>query len=246
MYGVDAMGVTAENLAEKFNPSREEQDLFAYQSQMKAKKATQSGRLAEEIMPGEITSKKGEVSLFAHDELMKPATTLEELSKLKVSFKKENGTFTAGNASGLNDGAAALLIVSEAALKKYNLTTRAKIICSAMVGCEPCMMSVGPVEATKKALTKAGLTLNEIGIIESNETFAAQSTACIKELGLKPHDTRINVNGVAIALGHPLGMSDARIIYSAALELQKQNKKYALATMYIGVGQGYAMVIEKM
>ena len=201
---------------------------------------------AVEIMPVEIAGKKGEVNLFADDEFIKPATTIDGLAKLKASFKKQTGTVTAGNASGLNDGAAALLIVSDDALKKYNLTAKAKIISSAVVGCQPRIMGIGPVEATKKALAKAGLTLNDIDIIELNEAFAAQSIACIKELGLQNDDARINVNGGAIALGHPLGMSGARIIYSAALELQKQNKKYALATMCIGVGQGYAVVLEKV
>ena len=243
MYGVDTMGVTAENLAEKYNISRAEQDEFAYQSQMKAAKANQNGRLAEEIMPLEIADKKNTI-VFSEDEFMKPATTVEGLAKLKASFKKENGTVTAGNASGLNDGAAAVLIVSEDALKKYNLVAKAKIISSAVVGCEPRIMGIGPVEATKKALAKAGLTLNDIDVIELNEAFAAQSIACIKELGLQNNDARININGGAIALGHPLGMSGARILYSAALELKKQNKKYALATMCIGVGQGYAVVIE--
>ena len=243
MYGVDTMGVTAENLAEKYNISRAEQDEFAYQSQMKAAKAKQNGRLAEEIMPLEVADKKSPI-VFSEDEFMKPATTVEGLAKLKASFKKENGTVTAGNASGLNDGAAAVLIVSEDALKKYNLVAKAKIISSAVVGCEPRIMGIGPVEATKKALAKASLTLNDIDVIELNEAFAAQSIACIKELGLQNNDARININGGAIALGHPLGMSGARILYSAALELKKQNKKYALATMCIGVGQGYAVVIE--
>ena len=243
MYGVDAMGVTAENLAELYHISREDQDAFAYHSQMKAAKATE--RLAEEIMPVEIAGKKGAVTVFANDEFVKPSTTMEGLSKLKPAFKKENGTVTAGNSSGLNDGAAAILIVSEAALKKYNLTPKAKIISSAVVGVEPRIMGIGPVDATKKALAKAGLTLNDIDIIELNEAFAAQSIACIRELGLKDDDARINVNGGAIALGHPLGMSGARITYTAALELQKQNKRYALATMCIGVGQGYAVVLEK-
>ena len=243
IYGVDTMGVTAENLAEKYNISRAEQDEFAYQSQIKAAKANQNGRLAEEIMPIEIADKKSTI-VFSEDEFMKPATTVEGLAKLKASFKKENGTVTAGNASGLNDGAAAVLIVSEDALKKYNLVAKAKIISSAVVGCEPRIMGIGPVEATKKALAKASLTLNDIDVIELNEAFAAQSIACIKELGLQNNDARINLNGGAIALGHPLGMSGARILYSAALELKKQNKKYALATMCIGVGQGYAVVIE--
>jgi len=244
MYGVDAMGVTAENLAEVYNISREDQDVFAYNSQMKATKATE--HLAEEIMPVEIAGKKGAVTVFSNDEFIKSTTTIEGLSKLKPAFKKENGTVTAGNSSGLNDGAAAMLIVSEAALKKYNLIPKAKIISSAVVGVEPRIMGIGPVDATKKALAKAGLTLNDIDIIELNEAFAAQSIACIRVLGLKDDDARINVNGGAIALGHPLGMSGARITYSAAFELQKQDKKYALATMCIGVGQGYAVILERV
>jgi acetyl-CoA acyltransferase len=253
MYGVDAMGVTAENLAEKYNISRAEQDEFAYQSQMKTAKAKANGRFAKEIMPVEIEGKKGELNVFSEDEFAKPTTTVEGLSKLRASFKKENGTVTAGNASGLNDGASAVLIVSEEALKKYNLVAKAKIISSAVVGCEPRIMGIGPVEATKKALIKAGLTLADMDIIELNEAFAAQSIACLKELGLQNDDIRLNVNGGAIALGHPLGMSGARIIYSAALELQNDNlienskaKKYALATMCVGVGQGYAVILEKV
>jgi acetyl-CoA acetyltransferase family protein len=243
MYGVDAMGVTAENLAEMYHISREDQDAFAYYSQMKASKATE--RLAEEIMPVEIAGKKGTITVFSNDEFAKPSTTMEGLSKLKPAFKKENGTVTAGNSSGLNDGAIAVLIASETALKKYHLSPKAKIISSAVVGVEPRIMGIGPVDATKKALAKAGLTLKDIDIIELNEAFAAQSIACIRELGLKDNDARINVNGGAIALGHPLGMSGARITYTAALELQKRNKKYALATMCIGVGQGYAVVLER-
>ncbi len=244
MYGVDAMGVTAENLASMYNISRADQDAFACHSQLKATKAKE--RLAKEIVPVSIANKKGDPFIFATDEFVKPATTIEGLAKLKPAFKKENGTVTAGNASGLNDGAAAILMASEAAIKKYNLQAKAKIISSAVVGVEPRIMGIGPVDATKQALAKAGLTLNDIDIIELNEAFAAQSIACIRALGLKDDDARINVNGGAIALGHPLGMSGARIIYSAALELQQQQKKYALATMCIGVGQGYAVVIERV
>ncbi|MDX2047542.1 MAG: 3-oxoadipyl-CoA thiolase [Chitinophagaceae bacterium] len=244
MYGVDAMGVTAENLATMYNISRQDQDAFAYQSQLKAAKAKE--RLSEEIIPVEIPSKKTEATFFANDEFVKPSTTIEGLSKLKPAFKKENGTVTAGNSSGLNDGAAAILIVSDTALNKYNLTPKAKITSSAVVGVEPRIMGIGPVDATKKALAKAGLTLKDIDIIELNEAFAAQSIACIRELGLKDDDARINVNGGAIALGHPLGMSGARIVYSAALELQNQGKRYALATMCIGVGQGYAVVLQRV
>ena len=178
------------------------------------------------------------------DEFIKPTSKLEILGKLRPAFIKENGTVTAGNASGLNDGAAAVIIASEEAVTKYNLKPLAKIVCSAVVGVEPRIMGIGPVEATKLALKRAGLTLDQIDIIELNEAFAAQSIACLKELGIATNDPRVNVNGGAIALGHPLGMSGTRITYSAALELQKSGKKYALATMCIGVGQGYAIILE--
>ena len=243
MYGVDSMGITAEAVAELYKISRMDQDVFANVSQEKALHAT--NRLAEEIMPVEIVGKKGVVTVFANDEFRKPSTTVEGLSKLKPAFKKENGTVTAGNSSGLNDGACAILIVSGDALKKYNLKPKARIVGNAIVGVKPSIMGIGPVEATRKVLQKTGLRLNEIDIIELNEAFAAQSIACIRELGLKDDDERINVNGGAIALGHPLGMSGARIVYSAALELHKRQKRYALATMCVGVGQGYAVVLEK-
>lgn len=243
LYGVDPMGVTAENLAEMYNISREDQDKFALWSQQKAAAAQASGRLAEEIIGVEIPQKKGDPSVFSSDEFTKPTTTLEGLAKLRASFKKENGTVTAGNASGLNDGAAALIIASKKAVEKYGLKPLARIVSSAVTGVEPRIMGIGPVSATQKALEKAGLTLDDIDIIELNEAFAAQALACTRALGLADNDPRINPNGGAIALGHPLGMSGARIVHSAALELQKQNKRYALATMCIGVGQGYAVII---
>ncbi len=245
LYGTDAMGVTAENLAEMYQISREDQDKFAYHSQMKAAQAQLSGRLAEEITPVEIAQKKGEPTIVAKDEFLKPSTTVEKLGQLKPSFQK-NGTVTAGNASGLNDGAAALYLLSEAALKNYNVTPKARIVSSAVVGVEPRIMGIGPVGATNKALAKAGLKLGDIDVIELNEAFAAQSLACTRQLGLADDDPRINPNGGAIALGHPLGMSGARIVYSAALELQKTGKKYALATMCIGLGQGYAVILERV
>lgn len=245
LYGTDPMGITAENLAEMYKISREDQDKFAYHSQMKAAAAQRSGRLAEEIVPVEIPQKKGEPLVFRDDEFIKPSTTVEKLAQLRPSFVK-TGSVTAGNASGLNDGAAALFILSGDAVKTYNATPKARIVSSAVVGVEPRIMGIGPVNATKKALSRAGLTLADMDIIELNEAFAAQSLAVIRELGLSDDDPRINPNGGAIALGHPLGMSGARIIYSAALELQKQNKRYALATMCIGVGQGYAVVIERV
>ena len=243
-YGVEAMGKTAENLAEMYKISREEQDEFALNSQMKATKAQESGRLAEEISDIVIPQRKGDPILVNKDEFIKPNSNLEILGKLKPAFVKENGTVTAGNASGLNDGAAAMIIASGDAVKNYGLKPLAKIVCSAVVGVEPRIMGIGPVDATKLALKRAGLTLDQIDIIELNEAFAAQSIACLKELGIANDDARVNVNGGAIALGHPLGMSGSRITYSAALELQKNGKKYALATMCVGVGQGYAVILE--
>ena len=243
-YGVEAMGKTAENLAEMYKITREEQDEFALNSQMKATKAQESGRLAEEISDIQIPQRKGDPILVNRDEFIKPNSSLEILGKLKPAFVKENGTVTAGNASGLNDGAAAMIIASGDAVKNYGLKPLAKIVCSAVVGVEPRIMGIGPVDATKLALKRAGLTLDQIDIIELNEAFAAQSIACLKELGIANDDERVNVNGGAIALGHPLGMSGSRITYSAALELQKTGKKYALATMCVGVGQGYAVILE--
>ena len=244
MYGTEAMGKTAENLAELYKISREEQDEFALNSQLKATKAQESGRLAEEISDILIPQKKGDAIVINKDEFIKPNSTLEILGKLKPAFAKENGSVTAGNSSGLNDGAAAVIVASEDALKNYGLTPLAKIVSSAVTGCEPRIMGIGPVEATKLALKRANLRLDQIDIIELNEAFAAQSIAVLKELGIAIDDPRLNVNGGAIALGHPLGMSGTRITYSAALELQKTGKKYALATMCIGVGQGYAVVLE--
>ena len=243
-YGVEAMGKTAENLAEMYKILREEQDEFALNSQMKATKAQESGRLAEEISDIQIPQRKGDPILVNKDEFIKPNSSLEILGKLKPAFVKENGTVTAGNASGLNDGAAAMIIASGDAVKNYGLKPLAKIVCSAVVGVEPRIMGIGPVDATKLALKRADLTLDQIDIIELNEAFAAQSIACLKELGIANDDERVNVNGGAIALGHPLGMSGSRITYSAALELQKTGKKYALATMCVGVGQGYAVILE--
>ncbi len=245
-YGVEAMGKTAENLAEIYKITRQEQDEFALNSQMKATKAQESGRLAEEISDIEIPQRKGEPILVNKDEFIKPNSSLEILGKLKPAFVKENGTVTAGNASGLNDGAAAMIIASGDAVKNYGLKPLAKIVCSAVVGVEPRIMGIGPVDATKLALKRAGLILDQIDIIELNEAFAAQSIACLKELGIANDDTRVNVNGGAIALGHPLGMSGSRITYSAALELHKTGKKYALATMCVGVGQGYAVILENV
>ena len=246
MYGVDGMGTTAENLAEKFQISREDQDIFAYNSQQKASKAQCSGRFSEEIVPVIIPKRKADPIVFEHDEFVKGNTNLEVLSKLRTAFKKDGGTVTAGNASGLNDGAAAMLLASDSGVKENNLNPIAKIKSSAVVGVEPRIMGIGPVEASNIALKKAGLELSDIDIIELNEAFSAQALACIRSWGLKDNDERINPNGGAIALGHPLGVSGTRIIQTAAIELQKQNKKYALITMCIGLGQGYATIIERV
>ena len=245
MYGTEGMGSTAENLAEMYNISREDQDKFALNSQQKAAKAQAEGRFDLETVSVEIPQRKKDSIIFSKDEFIKANSSLEVLGKLRTAFKKD-GTVTAGNASGLNDGAAAMLLASEDAVKKYNLKPTAKIVSSAVVGVEPRIMGIGPVKASEKALAKAGLTLDDMDIIELNEAFSAQSLACIREMGLKDDDARINPNGGAIALGHPLGVSGTRIIQTAALELQKQNKRYALCTMCIGVGQGYATVIERV
>jgi 3-oxoadipyl-CoA thiolase len=242
-FGVEAMGETAENLAVRGTISREDQDKFSLWSQQKAVKARSEGRLAEEIVAVSIPNRKGEPVLFDADEFIKPATTLEGLAKLKPAFRKD-GTVTAGNASGLNDGAAALLIASDHAVKNQNLTPLARIVASAASGVEPGIMGIGPVEAAKKAMKLAGVTWKDIGVIELNEAFAAQSLACIRDWGLADNDPRINPNGGAIALGHPLGMSGARILLSAAITLKKNNQRYALVTMCVGVGQGFAVIIE--
>ena len=246
MYGTDSMGITAENLVEKYKITREDQDMFAYRSQVKAAQAQTKGRFAEEIIPVKVQLSKNENSVFDKDEFIKPSTTTERLAQLKTAFKKEGGTVTAGNSSGLNDGAAAVYLASEDAVKKYNLKPLARIVSSAVVGVEPRIMGIGPVPASINALKKAGLKLESMDVIELNEAFAAQSIACLRELGLKDDDVRVNPNGGAIALGHPLGMSGARIVYSAVKELHKQNKRFALSTMCVGVGQGYAVITEKV
>jgi acetyl-CoA acyltransferase len=243
MYGVDAMGETAENLAEQYKISREDQDLFSLNSQLKAKEANNKKRFDDEIISIEIPQKKAEALIFAQDEFAKPNSSIEKLQTLKPSFR-QNGTVTAGNSSGLNDGAAAMLLASKEAIAQHNLSPLAKIIGMGVSGCEPRIMGIGPVEASKKALQNAKLSLDKIDVIELNEAFAAQSLACIRTMGLSDNDPRINPNGGAIALGHPLGMTGSRILLSAALELKNKQKKYALVTMCIGVGQGYAVVIE--
>ena len=245
VYGTDGMGLTAENLVDLYKISRKDQDLFAYNSQMKATLAQENGRLKKEICAVTIPQRKKDDIIFQADEFIKPYTTLEKLKSLNPAFRKENGSVTAGNSSGLNDGASAILIGNEQAGIKNHLTPMARIVGSAVAGVEPRIMGIGPVEATKKVLKRTGLSLNQMDIIELNEAFAAQSLACIRALNLEDNDPRINPNGGAIAIGHPLGMTGARLIQTAAMELQEKNKKYALVTMCIGVGQGFATIIER-
>ncbi|MCC6721866.1 MAG: acetyl-CoA C-acyltransferase [Bacteroidia bacterium] len=242
LYGTESMGETAENLAELYKISRVEQDKFAEWSQKKATDARDKGRFLKEISPLTIKNRNENISII-NDEFIKPGTTIEILSKLKPAFKN-NGSVTAGNSSGLNDGASAILIASENAIKENNFRPMARIVSSGTSGVAPRIMGIGPVEATNIALKKAGLTLDEIDVIELNEAFAVQALSCIRLLKLDNDDNRINPNGGAIALGHPLGMSGSRIIYSAALQLQLTQKKYALCTLCVGVGQGYAVVLE--
>jgi acetyl-CoA acetyltransferase family protein len=245
LYGVDSMGNTAENLAQLYNIDRESQDRFAVWSQQKAAKAIQQGRFAEEIVPVTIPQRKKDALVFDTDEFCRPETSLETLASLRPAFAS-NGSVTAGNASGLNDGSAALLLASEKASSDNNMQPIARIVGAAVAGVEPRIMGIGPVYASQKVLQRTGLTLDQMDILELNEAFAAQVLACTRKLGLEDNDPRINPNGGAIALGHPLGMSGARILLTAALELQKTNKRYALVTMCIGVGQGYATIIERV
>ncbi len=244
LYGTEGMGQTAENLVEMYGIEREAQDLFAYNSHMKAAEARESGRLAEEIVAVKIPQRKADPIIFNQDEFIKPNTSLEVLGKLRAAFKKD-GSVTAGNSSGLNDGAAAMLVASDQALKDHNLKPMARIVSAAVTGVEPRIMGIGPVYASEKALKRAGLTLDQMDVIELNEAFAAQSLACTRKMGLADDDSRVNPNGGAIAIGHPLGMSGARLLQTAAIQLQKTQKRYALVTMCIGVGQGYATIIER-
>ena len=245
VYGTDDMGQTAENVAEKYDIDRQDQDVFAVRSQKQASIAQKKGRFATEIISVEIPQRKTDPVQFNKDEFIKPHTSLEGLTKLNPAFKK-GGTVTAGNSSGLNDGAAAMLIASEEGTKMHGLKPLVRINASAVVGVEPCLMGMGPVHASNKVMEKAGLKMDDMDIIELNEAFSAQSLACIRQWGLKDDDQRINPNGGAIALGHPLGMSGTRILQTAAIELQEQSKKYALVTMCVGVGQGYAVIIENI
>jgi acetyl-CoA acyltransferase len=246
-HGTDSMGETAEHVAAQYGVSRADQDAFAVRSQQKAAAARAAGRHAEEIVPVEIAQKKGASVRVSEDEFLRPDTTLETLAKLKPAFRTDGqGSVTAGNASGLNDGAAALLIASESGLRAHGLTPMARVVASAAAGVEPRIMGMGPVPATRLVLQRAGLTLDQMAVIELNEAFAAQGLACLRELGVADDDPRVNPNGGAIALGHPLGMSGARLALTAARELTRRQGRYALCTMCIGVGQGYAMVLERV
>jgi len=244
-YGIDSMPETAENVAEQFNISREDQDKFALASQQKAAAAQSAGFFADEIVPVSIPQRKKDPVLFEHDEHLRANTTLEGLAKLPTPFRA-NGTVTAGNASGINDGACALLLASEAALELHGLSPQARVVASAVAGLEPRIMGYGPVHAVRKVLNLAGLGIEQMDVIELNEAFAAQGLAVTRDLGLADDDPRVNPNGGAIALGHPLGMSGARLATTAINQLHKSDGRYALCTMCIGVGQGIASIIERV
>lgn len=245
-YGTHSMGETAEEVAEQFGVTRRDQDAFAVRSQEKAARSRSSGRFDREVAPISIPQRKGDAVMVSKDEFLRPDTTMDTLSKLKPAFRKDGkGSVTAGNSSGLNDGAAALLVASGDAVKRFGMRPIARVVASAAAGVEPRIMGMGPVPATRMVLKRSGLSLSDIGVIELNEAFAAQSLACVRELGLADDDSRINPNGGAIALGHPLGMSGARIALSAARQLEITGERYALCTMCIGVGQGFAMVLER-
>ncbi|MGD6854402.1 acetyl-CoA C-acyltransferase [Bacillus infantis] len=240
MHGAESMPETAENVAKKFGLTRERQDLFAFESQMKAKAAMEEGRLTDEIIPVDLLN-KGEFKTFSVDEHPRPTTTFEKLSQLKPLFP--GGTITAGNSSGINDGASVLLLMSAEKAAELGLSPLAKYSASAVAGVEPSIMGIGPVPAVRKAIVRAGISLEEIDLIELNEAFAAQSIACIDQLGLDP--ARVNVNGGAIAFGHPLGASGARILTSLVHEMKRRNGRYAMAAMCVGVGQGIAAILER-
>ena len=244
-YGTESMPETAENLAAEFKISREDQDAFAWRSQQKAGRAMESGRLADEILPVNIAQRKGESLVVEQDEHPRPDTKLEKLGKLSTPFR-ENGTITAGNASGISDGAAALIVASATMAQEQNLEPAARIVGMATAGVNPRTMGYGPVPATQKLFKLTGISLDEIGIIELNEAFAAQALVVMRSLGLADDDQRVNPNGGAIALGHPLGMSGARLALTAMHELQLRKERYALCTMCIGVGQGISMLLERV
>ena len=244
-YGVDSMPETGENVAEEFHISRTDQDLFALRSQQRAAEAIRSGRMKQEIVAVPIPQKNGDSLLFSEDEHPRPDTTLEALSKLRPLLKPD-GTITAGNASGVNDGAGALLLASEAALKRHGLTPRARVVAAAAAGVAPRVMGMGPTPATRKVLAQAGLSLGQMDVVELNEAFASQALAVLRELGIPDDATHVNPNGGAIAIGHPLGASGARLVTTALYQLQRTKCRYALCTMCIGVGQGIALILERV
>jgi acetyl-CoA acyltransferase len=244
-YGVDSMPETGENVAEKFHISRKDQDLFALRSQQRTAEAIRAGRLQDEIVAVPVPGKKGAVPSFSEDEHPRPDTTLEALSKLKPVVKPD-GTITAGNASGVNDGACALLLASEAAARRHGLIPKARIVAAASAGVAPRIMGMGPVPATRKVLAKTGLSLAQMDVVELNEAFASQALAVLRELGIPDDAAHVNPNGGAIAIGHPLGASGARLITTAAYQLMRTKGKFALCTMCIGVGQGIALILERI
>ena len=246
-YGIDAMGQTAENVADQWKISREDQDAFALRSQQKAAAAREGGRFVEEIVPVQVPgAKRGTTAEVAADEFIRPDTTLEGLARLKPAFRTDGkGSVTAGNSSGINDGACALLLASEPACKEEGLSPIARVVAAGAAGVEPRIMGIGPVPATQLVMQRSGLSIDEMDVIELNEAFAAQGLAVLRALGVADDDPRVSPNGGAIALGHPLGMSGARLALTAARELQRTGKRYALCTMCIGVGQGFAMILER-
>jgi len=246
LYGTDSMPETAENVAEEFNISREDQDKFAYNSQMKCKRANERGFFKKEIVSVSVKRKKQDDLIVDKDEFPKPNTTLEILSKLRTPFKKEGGSVTAGNASGVNDGAAAFLIVSKKALEKYNLKPKAKIIMSVAAGVPPRIMGIGPLYSSQKILVRSGLSMDDMDVFELNEAFASQGLATLRGLGLADDEPNVNPNGGAISIGHPLGMSGARLVMTALNQLEETNGRYGLCSMCIGVGQGISMIIENL
>ena len=245
-FGVDSMPETAEHVAEKYQISRDDQDLFAYRSQQKTAVAQQNGVLAEEILPVTIQDRKKNSITIDTDEHPRADTTVDALAALKAPFRKEGGSVTAGNASGVNDGAACMLLGSPEFASKHGLKPLAKVVAIAQAGVEAKYMGIGPVPAVQKVLKQTGLSLDQMDVIELNEAFAAQSLAVMRELGLQDDDHRVNPNGGAIALGHPLGMSGTRLVITAMKELKRRNGKYALCTMCVGVGQGVALIIENV
>ncbi len=245
-FGTDSMPETAENVAVAYGVSRADQDAFALRSQQRAARAQESGRLAREIVSVSIPRRKGEPVIVSEDEHLRPDTTLEALAKLATPFRKEGGSVTAGNASGVNDGAAAVIVASEAAVKRHGLTPRARIAGMAVAGVAPRVMGIGPAPASQKLLARLGLTIADIDVVELNEAFAAQGLAVLRMLGLPDDAAHVNPNGGAIALGHPLGASGARLVSTAVLELQDRQATRALCTMCIGVGQGIAMIVERV